>query len=142
MKKSIVRSQKSEGKRGFTLVEVLATIALIAIVLPVAMYGISLCVQTAGRAKRQAEAATLAEGKLQELSAMAQLPQVAASGNDSGDFGADFPDYKWQSTVTTMDLSMEQIDVRVMWTARNQQQDLTVSTWVFLNSGATTGGTG
>src|SRR4051794_29563395 len=66
--------------RGFTLVEVLATIALIAIVLPVAMYGIQLCLQTSSAAKRQAEAATLAEGKLQELVAAEQGMQ-ASGGN-------------------------------------------------------------
>lgn len=116
--------------RGFTLVEVLATVALIAIVLPVAMYGIQLCLQTASSARRQAEAATLAQSKLQELTAMAAVPQVS-EGNQSGDFAPDFPDYKWQSTTTDIDTNLEQLDVRITWVARNQERDLTVSTWVY-----------
>jgi prepilin-type N-terminal cleavage/methylation domain-containing protein len=116
--------------RGFTLVEVLATVALIAIVLPVAMYGIQLCMQTASAARRQAEAATLAQSKLQELTAMAAVPQFSA-GNESGDFAPDFPDYKWQATTTDIDTNLQQLDVRVSWVARNQERDLTVSTWVY-----------
>src|SRR4051812_32907857 len=59
-------------RRGFTLVEVLATVAFIAIVLPVAMQGISLSVRTAGNARKQAEAAILAQSKLDEtLAALA-----------------------------------------------------------------------
>src|SRR3954465_11642520 len=82
LSRSTGRGGKSAGRaRGFTLVEVLATIALIAIVLPVAMYGIQLCLQTSSMAKRQAEAATLAEGKLQELVAEAQGMQ-AGGGNE------------------------------------------------------------
>jgi general secretion pathway protein I len=116
--------------RGFTLVEVLATIALIAIVLPVAMYGIQLCLQTASTARHEAEAATLAQGKVQELTALAAVPQ-SVSLNESGDFAPDFPDYKWQSMTTDLDTNLQQLDVRVTWVARNQERDLTVSTWVY-----------
>lgn len=123
-------SRASCRTRGFTLVEVLATIALIAIVLPVAMYGIQLCLQTASTAKHEAEAATLAQGKIQELTAMAAIPQ-SVSMNGSGDFSPDFPDYKWQSTTTDLDTNLQQLDVRVTWVARNHERDLTVSTWVY-----------
>jgi prepilin-type N-terminal cleavage/methylation domain-containing protein len=129
---SAIRNPQSaiRPRRGFTLVEVLATVAMIAIVLPVAMYGIQLCLQTASNAKHQAEAATLAQNKLQELTALASLPQTS-SLNESGDFAPDFPDYKWQSNTTDIDTDLQQLDVRVTWLARNQQRDLTLSTWVY-----------
>src|SRR4051812_36551163 len=57
--------------RGFTLVEVLTAATLMAIVLPVAMYGVSVSLAASTMARRQAEAATLAEGKLEELAAAA-----------------------------------------------------------------------
>lgn len=123
------------------MLEVLATAAIMAIVLPIAMYGISLCMHTASNARHESEAATLADGKLQELAALAQLPQ-ASSGNTAGDFGDDFPGYKWQCTTTQMDLNMEQLDVRVTWVARNQEHGVDVSTWVYLASAAATSTTG
>ena len=53
--------------RGFTFVELLATMVLISIVMPVAMRSIGLCTQIAGQSRRQIEAVWLAKTKLTEL---------------------------------------------------------------------------
>ncbi len=84
---------------GFTLVEVLASLAVVLIALPVAMEAIALTNATATRARRQLEAANLAASKLAELVATNQWQ----NGNGAGDFssyGTSFPDYTWTSTVT------------------------------------------
>jgi prepilin-type N-terminal cleavage/methylation domain-containing protein len=84
---------------GFTLVEVLAALAVVLIALPVAMEAISLTNATASRARRQLEAANLAASKLAELVAT----NAWQNGNGSGDFSGyspNFPDYTWTSTVT------------------------------------------
>ncbi len=54
-------------RRGFTFVEILATIALMAIVLPSAMAGISVALAAGSYAKQQSQASTLAHGKMMEL---------------------------------------------------------------------------
>jgi prepilin-type N-terminal cleavage/methylation domain-containing protein len=85
--------------RGFTLVEVLASLAIVLIVLPVAMEAISLETATASRTRRKLEAANLAASKLAELVAT----NAWQNGNSSGDFSnysPSFPDYTWTSTVT------------------------------------------
>jgi prepilin-type N-terminal cleavage/methylation domain-containing protein len=85
--------------RGFTLVEVLASLTVVLIALPVAMEAISLETATAGRARRKLEAANLAASKLAELVAT----NAWQNGNSSGDFSTyspSFPDYTWTSTVT------------------------------------------
>ena len=59
-----MRKASNQGfrrQRAFTLVEVLATLVLVAIILPVAMKGISLAAATAGDAKRKMEAAALVQ---------------------------------------------------------------------------------
>ena len=56
-----------EKDEGFTLVEVLATLVLMGIVIPVAMHGVSIAMSAASNARKTAEAATLAETKLNEL---------------------------------------------------------------------------
>ena len=53
--------------RGFTLIEVLAAMAIIALVLPVAMRAISLATRLGGEARRRSEAAELARLKLDDL---------------------------------------------------------------------------
>jgi prepilin-type N-terminal cleavage/methylation domain-containing protein len=94
------RNRPSASRQGgFTLVEVLASLAIVLIVLPVAMEAITLVSGTASRARRQLEAANLAASKLAEIVAT----NAWQNGNSSGDFssyGASFPDYTWTSTVT------------------------------------------
>jgi len=83
----------------FTLVEVLATLALAAIVIPVAMEGISLATATAGEARRMMEAASLAELKLAEL----RLDDTLQNGTLDGDFGDDWQEYRWTAEVSDWD---------------------------------------
>ncbi len=93
------RRHSASRRSGFTLVEVLASLTVVLIALPVAMEAISLSNATATRARRQLEAANLAASKLAELVATNQWQ----NGNGSGDFSAystSFPDYTWTSTVT------------------------------------------
>jgi prepilin-type N-terminal cleavage/methylation domain-containing protein len=56
-----------DRRRGFTFIELLATIVLIAVIMPVAMRSIGLCTRLAGQSRRQMEAASLAKAKLTEL---------------------------------------------------------------------------
>ena len=111
----------------FTLVEVLATLVLVAIILPVAMRGISLATAAAGHARRQVEAGALAETKMAEL--------VATDGwqdsDLSGDFGDEHPAYRWSAEVGDRDeATLRQLDVHVTWTARGAERSVTLSTLV------------
>ena len=125
----------SRHGRGFTLIEVLTTMVVMAIILPVAMHGISVSLQVAEMAKRTAVAETLADGKINELTSGAQM---VSAGTTSGDFMPDFPGYQWQATTTSLSLGLEQIDVEVSWTARDGQRKLDVSTLIYPQTGSGT----
>ena len=71
--------------RGFTIVEVLATLMLAAIILPAAARGVLLCLATSSHARRQAQAASLAQSKLADLVAAGDL----YDSEMKGDFGKD-----------------------------------------------------
>jgi prepilin-type N-terminal cleavage/methylation domain-containing protein len=119
-------------RRGFTLVEVLATLALLGILLPAITSGFSLCMATADQARRQAQAASLAHGKLCELVASGQLDRAVLTG----DFGADWPDYRWTATVSNWESDLlSQLDVKVLWRHGSADREVTVTTLVY------TGGT-
>lgn len=133
------RSHEKHGRvasatlRGFTLVEVLATLMLMAIVLPAVMKGIQLSQAAASSARRRTEAAGLAEGKLSEIVATAQWQ----GGNLSGDFGPGWPDYHWQAVVQawpddTTSANLQQIDLKVTWVARGHDDSLTLSTLTYV----------
>src|SRR5206468_1440220 len=106
---------------GFTLVEVLATILLLSIVLPVAMHGISVAMQAAGAARHRVEAASLGDAKLQDL----LVENLWLSGNQAGDFSEEgFPDYQWALDQNVVDVDLTEISIHVTWKARNQDQEV------------------
>ena len=117
--------------RAFTLVEVLATLVLVGIVLPVAMRGVTLSLQTAARSRQTTEAGQLAASKLSEL---VILQETTGS---TGDF-PEHPEYRWASTVTERTTGLYEIAVRVAWTAQGLEQWVTLSTLLYAGSTTST----
>jgi prepilin-type N-terminal cleavage/methylation domain-containing protein len=112
---------------GFTLMEVLATIVLIGIVLPVAMQGISLAASLAETARHKAEAAVLVRSKFNELLATSEWQ----NGNLGGDFSPDHPEHSWSAELSAWQTTaLQQLDIHVSWNSCGRQQSVTVSTLV------------
>jgi prepilin-type N-terminal cleavage/methylation domain-containing protein len=121
------RQREVSARRGFTLIEVLAAIVFIAIVLPIAMNGISLALFAAENAKQQAEAAQLAEKQLAEVTASSTL----MAGTLAGDFGDTLPAYKWQSIAVSRDMGILEVTMQVTWNSRGQDRNVELTTWVY-----------
>jgi prepilin-type N-terminal cleavage/methylation domain-containing protein len=122
-------------RRAFTLVEVLAALMLITIVLPTAMEAITLSVGAADAARYRNVAAGLAESKLNEL----VTNNLWQNGNQGGDFGTAWPNFRWQLSVQpwaqdTTSAGLQQLDLEVLWTARNREESLTVSTLSYVRN--------
>jgi prepilin-type N-terminal cleavage/methylation domain-containing protein len=120
------------SREGFTFIELLATMVLIAIFMPTAMRGIGLCTQLAGQSRKQIEAASLAKTKLTELMADSSWD----GRSESGDFGSDWPAYKWTADVSNWadgtDVGVRQLDLTVTWQSRGLPRTLVLSTLVYL----------
>lgn len=115
-------------QKGFTLVEVLAAIMLIAIVLPAVMKGISVALSIAGTVRMRTEAVGLAQEKINEITTTGDW-----QSDSSGDFSPDHPEYQWSSNATTWDgdeegTGIEILQVHVTWMQRGQQQEVVLST--------------
>ena len=116
------------GGTAFTVIEVLATLTLAAIVLPPVVRGVVLSLATADHARGQSEAASLAQSKLAELVATGQLDDAELEG----DFGEDGPDYRWSAELSDWeDTRLVELAVHVTWTRRGKQRDVTLSTLVY-----------
>lgn len=127
------------------MVEVLATLVLLAIVLPAVTQGIHLASSAASSSRHRTEASGLAESKLNELIATDQWQ----NGQTAGDFGADWPEYRWQATLSNWQYDntsagLEQLDVQVSWNAGNRPDSITVSTLIYdrTNTSNNTGSSG
>jgi len=118
---------------GFTLVEVLATLLLIAIVLPVVNNAIVAASSAGSEARHRTEAAGLAQSKLSELIVTAAWN----GGIQAGDFGPDWRGYRWQATAAswpndTQGVGLSQLDLTVYWQSRNREESVTVSSLVYI----------
>ena len=105
--------------RGFTLLEVMVAVALIAIALSALLGSQSQSVSFANSAKFETMAALLAQGKMSEI----VLRETGDLSSDSGDFGEEYPGYAWSSTVSDVSITgeealsdyLKQIDLTVTW---------------------------
>ena len=122
-------------RQGLTLVEVLATIVMVAIVLPAAMQGISACLSASRDARQRSEASALAEAKLNEILATGDWQ----FGSLSGEFGEGWPDYRWGagSAAWASDATMAEVYVRVTWANRGLQREVVLTTLVYQGESAT-----
>lgn len=86
------------SRSAFTLVEILASLLFLAIAVPAIVGALGLASRTSEVAERESLAGNLAENKLNEM-LVDNAWQSAAQSN--GDFGADFPFYRWQMSNQT-----------------------------------------
>lgn len=127
------RSRRIKCRAGFTLVEVLATFVLIAIILPVAMRGISLSTRIASHSKKQIEAVSLAETKLTEF----LITEDWQDGDQSGDFGDEWPAYRWNLMIEDWEEeeTTQQLALSVEWSESGLGRSVTLTTIVYTESG-------
>ena len=107
--------------QGFTLLEVLIAIAILAISLSAIFGSQAQSLSLATEAQFNIHAATLAAAKLAEYES-----GVSPVENGDGDFGDDFPGYVWKVEVQDADLS-EYLPTSTNLEQPLQRVDLTVS---------------
>ena len=105
---------------GFTLLEVMISVAIIAIVLMAVLGSQSQGLSLSGESRFNRTAALLAQGKMAEIETVKDLGDL---NSDSGDFGDEFPGYTWQLSVREVlfdgaekiSSRLKQIDLEVYW---------------------------
>jgi general secretion pathway protein I len=105
--------------KGFSLLEVMIAVAIIAIALTTLLGSQSQSVSFANSAKFETMAALLAQSKMSEITTQ----KANDLTDDSGDFGEDYPGYTWEVTVNDLaipggvDISnyLKQVDLKVSW---------------------------
>jgi len=119
------RSPRTDARRGFTLVEVLAALLLMAIVIPVAMQGMSMASRAGILGQRKAAAMLVAERVLNELVLTGQMNQSTASGTVvDGD-----TTYPWtMASQPWPEDTMTEVTVHVSFTMQGNTYDVSTST--------------
>jgi prepilin-type N-terminal cleavage/methylation domain-containing protein len=130
-------------RAGFTLIEVLVTLLLIVIFMPIAMEAMKLSSGAGSLARHRTEASQLAQSKLNELIATGDWQ---TAGNQSGDFGQEWQEYQWTTAIDTWNnagvqvTDMQQLTVTVTWQGgAGGQQSVAFTTLVRATDGAASG---
>jgi general secretion pathway protein I len=98
-------------RRGFTLLEVMIAMAILAITLVAVFQSQSQSLSMAGDSRFLTTAALLAQARMAEI----ETDDTADLADGSGDFGQDFPDYTWRVEVSATEGSplLKKISVTV-----------------------------
>ena len=99
----VAKMTKTPRNKGFTLLEVIIAVAIIAIALTTLLGSQSQSVSFANSAKFETMAALLAQSKMSEI----VIQEADSLSSDSGDFGDDYPGYAWDVTVSNISLEVD-----------------------------------
>ena len=113
-----MKDKKRNRDLGFTLLEVMVSLAIIAISLMAVLGSQSQGSSLANESKFDTTAALLAQSKMAEM----EVRALNDLGSSSGDFGDDFPGYAWE--VSVQGLALEELS---MVAEKVKQIDVTVS---------------
>lgn len=115
----------STDRRGFTLAEVLASLLVMAIVIPVALQGVSVASRAALAAQRKGTAMRVGEQVLNELAITGGLSQAQSSGTRT-EGGVEFP-WTMQEATWAQD-AMTEVTVTVTYTVQGRDYTADVTT--------------
>jgi len=118
-------------KGGFTFAEVLAALVFLAILVPTIVEGLSIANRTSVVAERSGVAGELAENKLNEI-LLSSTGTSASAAKTSGDFGTDWPNYRWESTQGTWAAdnvnTMTELNVEVFFPVQGKEHSVKLTT--------------
>lgn len=97
-------------RAGFTLIEIMVAIVILAIALTGLTQGLTTALSCSKESELQTAAALVAAGQIELLRAQTDW----ADGSDQGDCGAALPLYRWRQTVSPTDIAgLHEVDVVV-----------------------------
>jgi prepilin-type N-terminal cleavage/methylation domain-containing protein len=122
-----ITTENKYNRKGFTLMEILATIVLVALIIPVAMKGISIATNLAAESSRKLTAMNLAQNRLAEI----LLDEEWLNGSQSGDFTDENSLYRWQMGASDWTQpGLKLVEVRVYWDRRGYERNVYLATLV------------
>jgi len=126
-----IRFSLFSAEGSFTFVEVFAAMVFLAILVPAIVQGLSIANQASVVTERTSVAGELAENKLNEL-LLSSTGTTASAASNKGDFGTDWPGYRWESSQATWTgdtvNTVTELDVDVYFPVQGKERSVRLST--------------
>ena len=117
----------------------LAALLFLAILIPVVVEALTLSNRTSVISERSSLASELAENKMSELT----LNNEWSTGETQGDFGEDWPDYRWELTQADWEPdTMTELTLNVYYPVQGTERSVSLATLVSLSGTTSTSGSG
>jgi len=112
---------------GFTLLEVMIALLIIATSFVVLLHTRNQSVITADYAKRATVATLLASEKMSDI----EQEDFPDTGDDSSNFGDDYPEYRWKTSVSdTTYENIREVKVEILWGEGNSERSIGLVNYV------------
>ena len=125
----LIRHSTREEKNGFTLIEILVTLTILAGALPALLQAFSTATRNQGLSDNTTTALYLLKFRMAEIE-MEGYPDV---GQETGEFGEN-TSYRWSSVVEDIDSeeveNIRRVMVTVTWIHRNRERSLSMRTFI------------
>ena len=114
-------------RAAFTFVETLAAMAFLGLLIPVLVAALHLASGAGSAAERSTIAMQLGENRLNELT----LGGEWSSAESRGDFGEDWPGYRWELTKAAWQSgTMTELGLGVFFTVQGREREVRLTTLV------------
>ena len=125
----VFMKQKSSRKKnaGFTLLEIMITIAIVGIALVAIMRALAMSVDVCNKSRNISISTLLAKGKMAEIESRG-FPDAEEI---SGDFGEEYPGFKWERSISKIGMEgLRKVVVRVLWQEGESEENVELVTLV------------
>jgi len=127
MRRRLSQTPVLHGEGGFTLIEVLVSVAVLSILVAGLVSLLLEGAESARDGSWMMIAVNLAEGKVEELR-RADFTSVTSTGATPF---AGFPEFSWQAAVTDRSLVLKEVTVTVSWTNKGRIGSTSITTLIF-----------
>ena len=111
---------------GFTLIEILVSLAILGLVLPVVLYAFTNSSRTRASSAARTTAAYLVRDRMAEIEAVGDLQ----TGDQQGEFAVE-SQVRWATSISETETEgLYDVVVRVIWQERGQDQEFAIRTYL------------